>query len=285
MRGAGIKSNWSTAVRPISSTPKPIECASVRRDNAVLPIKLSGKIQNFGLVDKVVQRIGQDIISGKLKPAQTLPNEADLCDQLGVSRSVLREAIRVLISKGLLEKKSRLGTRVCAADAWSLLDSAVLTWMSAVDPPDRFVRELFELRRAIEPAVAALAAACITDDELALLEESHREMIAAGDDPELFFEPDFRFHQIIFRSVNNSLMQALGRIVMQALETNLRLSLPAPLGQQRSIPLHRAVLEAMRHHLPEAARMATVCLINNAEEDVRNALEAKRKGPARRAKR
>ena len=81
------------------------------------------RIETSGLVDKVVRRIGQDIISGLFKPGDTLPNESALCERLGVSRSVLREAVRVLVSKGLLQRKSRLGTRVCLPDVWSLLDS------------------------------------------------------------------------------------------------------------------------------------------------------------------
>ena len=125
-------------------------------------------------------------------------------------------------------------------------DSDVLGWLSAIDPPDRFVRELFGLRRAVEPAIAALAAQSMSAVDLAALEACHRDMIAAGDDADRFFEPDFCFHRIIMRSVENSLVQALGRIMMQALEINLRLSLGAPLGQQKSVPQHGAVLEAIR---------------------------------------
>lgn len=237
----------------------------------------SGKIESRGLVDKVVHRIGRDIVTGLFKPTDTLPTESVLCKQLGVSRSVLREAVRVLVSKGLLDRKSRLGTRVCLPEAWSLLDSDVLSWLSSAEPRDGFVRELFGLRRAVEPGIVSLAAECMSEADIKELEDCHRDMIAAGDDADCFFKPDFRFHQIILRSVNNSLVQALGRIITQALEINLRLSLAAPLGQQRSVPQHRAVLEAIRERNPEAAREATIRLINEAEEDVWNALAAGQK--------
>ena len=239
------------------------------------------RIETSGLVDKVVRRIGQDIISGLFKPGDTLPNESALCERLGVSRSVLREAVRVLVSKGLLQRKSRLGTRVCPPEVWSLLDSDVLGWLSAFDPPDRFVRELFGLRRAVEPAIAALAAESMSAADLAALEVCHRDMISAGNDADRFFEPDFCFHRIIMHSVENSLVQALCRIIMQALEINLRLSLAAPLGQQKSVPQHGAVLEAIRQRNPEAAREATTRLINDAEEDVWHALALKRRDRAR----
>ena len=237
----------------------------------------SGKIKNLGLVDKVVHRIGRDIVTGVFKPTATLPTESALCEELGVSRSVLREAVRVLVSKGLLDRKSRLGTRVCPAETWDLLDSDMLGWLSMAEPRDRFVRELFGLRRAVEPAIASLAAECMSEADIKELGDCHRDMIAAGDDVDRFFKPDLRFHQIILRSVDNSLVRALGRIIMQALEINLRLSLAAPLGQQRSVPQHLAVLEAIRERNPEAAREATIRLINEAEEDVWNALAVGRK--------
>jgi DNA-binding FadR family transcriptional regulator len=242
---------------------------------------MSTKIDNPGLVDRVVQRIGQEIVTGRLKAGEMLPNEADLCEQLGVSRSVLREAVRVLASKGLLETKARLGTRVRAAQAWSRLDPAVLIWQSAIDPPDRFVRELFGLRRVVEPMVADLAARCISEPALALLEASFRDMVDAGDDPERYFGPDFQFHQLILAAADNSLIEALGQTIKQALEITLRLSLPAPRGQQRATPLHRAVLDAIRNRLPDAAREAMIRLINDAEEDVWQALAAKRENPPR----
>ena len=195
---------------------------------------------------------------------------------------MLREGVRVLVSKGLIETRSRLGTRVRPPEAWSLLDPAVLTWLSAAEPQDRFVRELFGLRRVVEPAVAALAAECIGADDLAELEASLDAMIEAGDDPDRFFGPDLRFHQAVLRAVGNSLVQALGDMVNQAMEVNLRLSLEAPLGQQKSIPLHRAVLEAIRSRRPNTAREAMTRLIDDAEQDVWHALAAERKPPARR---
>src|SRR5690348_3173838 len=124
--------------RPRKDVPVPSSIGHIdddgRRD-AVDGVR-SGKIKNLGLVDKVVHRIGRDIVTGLFKPADTLPTELALCEQLGVSRSVLREAVRVLVSKGLLDRKSRLGTRVCLPEAWSLLDSDVLGWLSSAEPRD-----------------------------------------------------------------------------------------------------------------------------------------------------
>jgi DNA-binding FadR family transcriptional regulator len=228
-----------------------------------------------------VNRIGRNVVSGQIKPRDTLPNESALCEHLGVSRSVLREAVRVLVSKGLLQRKSRLGTRVCPPEDWSLLDSEVLDWLSSAEPRERFIRELFGLRRLVEPGIAALAAESMSAADLGELEACHRDMISAGDDVDRFFEPDFRFHGIILRSVNNSLVHALGSTIVRALEINLRLSLTAPLAQQRSVPQHAAILDAIRQRNAEAAREATMRLINEAEEDAWQALGESRKGENR----
>lgn len=263
---------------PGASLPGLVSFDRVRGNAVISPKGMSTKIGNVGLVGRVVHRIGQDVVAGRLKPGETLPNEADLCEQLGVSRSVLREAVRVLASKGLLETKARLGTRVRDTEAWSRLDPAVLSWQSAISPPDHFVRELFGLRRVVEPMVAEMAARCIGEEALASLEASFRDMVEAGDDPERYFEPDFQFHQLILAAADNSLVYTLGQTIKQALEITLRLSLPAPRGQQRATPLHRAVLDAIRNRLPDAAREAMVRLIDDAEEDVWQSLAASREG-------
>ena len=263
---------------PEASLPGLVSFDRVRGNAVISPKGMSTKIGNVGLVGQVVHRIGQDVVTGRLKPGETLPNEADLCEQLGVSRSVLREAVRVLASKGLLETKARLGTRVRDTEAWSRLDPAVLSWQSAISPPDHFVRELFGLRRVVEPMVAEMAARCIGEEALASLEASFRDMVEAGDDPERYFEPDFQFHQLILAAADNSLVYTLGQTIKQALEITLRLSLPAPRGQQRATPLHRAVLDAIRNRLPDAAREAMVRLIDDAEEDVWQSLAASREG-------
>src|SRR4249920_2142636 len=118
----------------------------------------SAPISGRGLLGRVVNRIGMRIIGGDIAPAASLPNEADLCTQLGVSRTIVREATKVLASKGLLESRPKTGTRVRPPESWNLLDPDVLAWQWAAMPRAEFVREIFELRRAFEPTVAALAA-------------------------------------------------------------------------------------------------------------------------------
>lgn len=237
------------------------------------------------LVDHVVDTIGQDIISHRFPPGAQLPNETEWCERLSVSRSVLREALRVLVSKNLIDIRSRSGGRVRDAAAWNLLDPDILLWRSQGDDQEGFVTELFELRRVIEPAAAALAASRIAPAQLTELEGALRDMAEAGEDTQRFFEPDGRFHRTILSSVGNSLFRALGQTVTIALDITLRLSLDAPKGQQQSLPFHKTVLEAIGAGDGAAASAAMLALVNASERDVveaRAAIPAKAPRPARR---
>jgi DNA-binding FadR family transcriptional regulator len=232
------------------------------------------------LVDQVVETIGQDIVSGVYPPGAQLPNESEWCEKLEVSRSVLREALRVLVSKNLIDIRSRAGGRVRDNAEWNLLDPDILHWRSQGGDREAFVRELFELRRVIEPAAAGLAAARIGHRQLQDLAEALDEMMAAGEDTAQFLKPDTRFHRLILDSVGNALFRALGQAITVALDITLRLSLDAPQGQQASLPLHRTVLEAITRRDSAAASAAMLALVNASERDVAearaNALKSRR---------
>ncbi|MGH6942866.1 MAG: FadR/GntR family transcriptional regulator [Geminicoccaceae bacterium] len=239
---------------------------------AATPISATryGAIQ--GLLGRVVHTIGLQIVGRDLPPGTLLPNETDWCEQLGVSRTVLREATKILISKGLLGSRPRTGTRVRPPEDWNLLDPDVLGWQMSATPHDRFVRELFELRRVVEPAVAALAAARASDRDVHEMESAYREMEQAVDDSQRFVVPDQRFHRAILTAAGNDMLRSLGGAIGTALTLSLHLSLETPRGQRHSLPLHHAVLDAVRDRAPERARQAMERLIDDAESDVWRAL-------------
>lgn len=258
----------------MAQTMMPDDPAAGRRQlRADLLAAIAPPADQRDLVGRLVTALGRAIVGGAIAPGQTLP-EAELGQQFGVSRTVVREATRVLASKGLLEARARTGTRVRPPEQWHLLDPAVLTWQSGAASCDRFVRELFELRRMIEPDAAAFAAARIGAAGLDALAAAYDDMVRAGEDPAAFLAADHRFHRAILNSVGNSLVLALAGAMEQALELSLRLSLPAPRGQQRSMPLHRRVLESVCARNAGAARQAMCELIDDAEQDVRHALAA-----------
>jgi DNA-binding FadR family transcriptional regulator len=217
------------------------------------------------------------VLRGELPAGSVLPNEEALSAQLAVSRTALREAIKVLAAKGLIASRPKTGTRVRPRADWNFLDPDVLAWRLSTGDIDGYVKELFELRRVIEPAAAALAAQRAKTADTARMERAYRGMEAAGDDGEKFEEPDRQFHQAVLRMTGNEMIGSLAALIETALLMSFRLSNDNPRGQRHSLPLHRAVLTAIQRQHPEHARKAMERLLVQSERDVRQAIAARRR--------
>lgn len=216
-------------------------------------------------------------MQGELQPGMPLPSEAVWSEQLGVSRTALREAIKVLASKGLIASQPKTGTRVRPREDWNFLDPDVLIWRFSTGSMDTHIQDVFQLRLVIEPAVAALAAERGGDAGIKRMEQAYGGMEAAGDDGEKFEEPDRQFHQAILRMTGNELIGSLGALIETALLMSFRLSNDNPRGQRHSLPLHRDVLTAIRARHPGRARKAMERLLLQSERDVRQAVAARRR--------
>jgi DNA-binding FadR family transcriptional regulator len=232
---------------------------------------------------QVAHDLGGRILCGELAPGAVLPNEADFSASLRVSRTALREAIKVLAAKGLVESRPKTGTRVRPRADWNLLDPDVLAWQFAAGPFTRFIEDLFELRQMIEPQAAAMAARRAGPAEMERIEAAYLGMEAAGNDSDLWIDPDLRFQQAIIRATGNELLWPLGAIIETALATSFRLSSAHWNGPIHSLPLHRAILEAIRKRNPDAAQAAMHRLLDGAADDVRRALANKRPRTPKRA--
>lgn len=225
----------------------------------------------------VVEQIGLRIVQGDFLPGEALPNADDSSEMLGVSRTVLREAIKVLAGKGLVESRPKTGTRVRPRADWNFLDPDVLSWRYARGVSADDVRALFELRRAIEPMSAALAAQRATPAQIAEIHAALAEMEALSDDGDRFAKPDLLFHQTILRMTGNELIGSLAALVETALVMSFRLSNDNPEGQRHSLPLHREVAEKIAAGDAAGAQKALLVLIDNAEDDVRRSVENRNK--------
>lgn len=231
---------------------------------------------NRSLHGQVAHDLGGRILRGDLAPGAVLPNEADFSVRLRVSRTALREAIKILAAKGLVESRPKTGTRVRPRADWNLLDPDVLAWQFAAGPVTRFIKDLFELRQMIEPQAAAMAARRAGAAEIERIEQAYLGMEQAGNDSDLWIDPDLRFHQAIIRATGNELLWPLGAIIETALATSFRVSSTDWDGPIHSLPLHRDILDAIRKHDPEAAHGAMQRLLEGAADDVRRTLAAKR---------
>lgn len=227
------------------------------------------RIGKQGLHENVIREIGRRIISGELPPGSALPSEAILVETLGVSRTALREALRVLSAKGLLEAKQRKGTIVRPKHAWNFLDADVFAWRLDSNEFESVIVELHELRHIIEPLAASLAATHAKSRDLDVLKGAYREMEICADDGQAFVDPDVRFHLAIIAASGNMLLTSLGQIIAVALRSYFSIGIDNPEGQLPSLPYHKAVLDAIVARNPSAARREMQKVIEHSEKDAR----------------
>lgn len=226
----------------------------------------STALQLKNLNGQIAERLGREIVSGAIAEGGRLPVEAELCERFGVSRPVIREVTKTLASKGLITSRPRVGTVVRDRRHWNLLDPEVLGWLIRALPESRFLDMLFEVRMAIEPAAAALAAVNATEQDIADIGESCRRMAAARSPAELL-EPDIRFHQSIMDATHNELMSYIGNTLHAALAVSIQLTSRHPDTYELSIPRHEAVFKAVAARDAAAARAAAESLLRESRQD------------------
>ena len=234
----------------------------------------------LGIHGHTVDRLGSDIVAGRYAPGTSLPPEPLLCELIGVSRTVVRESIKSLIAKGLVTSGPKVGTRVQPEDQWNWFDADVIAWQTRVGLPVRFLEDLHDLRRAVEPAAVRLAASRATAGDLEELEAAYDGMkraVAKGGD---YITPDLRFHQGLIRSSHNRLLAQMSRALGALLRTSFEISAARREGPAGALPLHRAVLDGVIARDPDRAERAIRELIDGAGRDIEVVL-ASREGPPR----
>lgn len=220
------------------------------------------------LHSQVVRELGQLIVSGKLAPGEGLPREEILAERMKVSRTALREAMKVLVAKGLIESRQRTGARVREAIYWNQLDADVLAWRCALMPTESFIEKLVEMRELIEPAAAAAAAKRRTAEQLAALKVAY-EAMAASEDLDAWAEADLAFHETLLRATNNELMMSLFSVIETALGTFFLLSARNAANFKLALPYHEKVYEAVRKRQPEVARQAMLSMVAESQNNIR----------------
>lgn len=190
-----------------------------------------------------------------------------MIERFGVSRTVLREAMRTLTSKGLIESRPKVGTRVRTRSAWNLLDVDVLEWYSRVASPLQFALKLQEMREMIEPYAAALAAANHDEAALAPLAAAHRAMVEARNVDE-WVRADLRFHLSVLAACSNELLIPLGTLIERTLEAQLRLNAKRADVFNAALPEHTAVFDAIVARDRDSARRAMAGLLGVTRERI-----------------
>ncbi|PXW23883.1 FadR/GntR family transcriptional regulator [Paraburkholderia caballeronis] len=220
---------------------------------------------------RIVQELGMQIVGGAFAPGQRLPAEPSLCASYGASRSVLREAMRVLAAKGLVTSKPRVGSVVRPRDDWHMLDPDVLYWTVSSLPEGEFFRSLMTVRQIIEPAAAALAALRASDDDIARIGVAYEQMEQAKTAGDLL-DPDLAFHRAIMAATHNDMLAYIGNLLSLALRESIRFTSRHPNTHALSLPRHKAILTAIAHRDALAAREACIVQLDHARADANSIL-------------
>ncbi|MBX3576748.1 MAG: FadR family transcriptional regulator [Rhizobiaceae bacterium] len=232
--------------------------------------KVPSRIAGTRVHASVANEIGMRIVRGDYPPGTILPNEAQWSDMFEVSRSVVREAIKMLMAKGLLSSRPKVGSWVEQRERWNLLDRDVLTWYAMSPERKTFLKTVQEFRYIIEPEAAAMAAARRSDEQMDQISEALHEMGTAKSLPERT-DADTRFHIGILRASGNELLVPLGVLIESALDRLFVFVTREVNDLQYAQKLHEAIEKAIRAKKPEAARMAVRKLLANTDDIVAKA--------------
>ncbi|MBC6904090.1 FadR family transcriptional regulator [Saccharophagus sp. K07] len=224
------------------------------------------QFQPKNLNAQTVDLLGQRIVRGHYKEGQQLPIEPELCAEFGVSRPIVREATKILIAKGLLNSKPKVGTIVQSKDRWNLLDPDVLHWVTQSLPANEFLDMLFEARMAIEPSAAALAAEKATDEDVEKIASAYRGMVNAKTIAESI-EPDVRFHQAILDATHNDVIRYIGHTLHNAIAISISLTSWHEQIHELSLQRHEAVYKAIAAKNPAKADKAVRTLLQDSRQD------------------
>ncbi len=226
-----------------------------------------------------VDHLGEAIVAGRYAAGAALPPEPILGEELGVSRTVVREAVKSLIAKGLVTTGPKVGTRVLPESQWNWFDPDVIMWQSKAGLTPEFLRDLQDLRRAVEPAAVRLAAERATPQDIIEIEAAFAGMKRAVEEGGDYVTHDLRFHQGLLQACRNRMIIQMSKALGALLRTSFEISTKKKDGPVISLPLHRAVLNAVIAKNPAKAEKAILVLIDGAHEDIEQVLATRRRLP------
>ncbi|TDC38215.1 FadR family transcriptional regulator [Micromonospora sp. 15K316] len=227
-----------------------------------------------GLHARVLEHLGTAICGGELTPGSVL-NIDELVDRYAVSRSVVREVLRVLASMGFIETRRRVGVLIRPASSWNVFDPQVIRWRLASAGRMAQLRSITELRTAVEPHAALLAATRADHDEASDLVGLAAKMWAAGKagDEERFLRLDIEFHRRVLRASGNEMFLRLQDLIAEVLTGRHKHHLMPHHPHEQALQLHAEVAQAIQRHDGERARRAMVELMEQAFDEMRSLWE------------
>lgn len=223
--------------------------------------------------DRIIIDLGKQIVQGKYIPGASLPAETDLCDEFGTSRNIIREVLRALTAKRLVNVQRYRGAFVTSRNEWSYLDSDVLQWILEHDYDPRLIASMNEVRNLVEPTIARLAAERATSTELVDIEDAYNDMVANSQDREAFNRADIRYHQAILVATHNLILQQLG-VAFSSLQhaVFVRTYMPDEDNMPRTLREHKELYDAIRHQNIEVAEKAARNMIASSTQRLKESI-------------
>jgi DNA-binding FadR family transcriptional regulator len=205
--------------------------------------------------DQIAAILGTEILKGTYRPGETMPPEMELVQRFQVSRTVMREVMKTLTAKGFVAAKTRIGTRVLDPVNWNYFDADVLAWRVALGLDDEFRLSLTEVRRAIEPVAAGLAARRRTSADVVALRGLVSVMSRSNHTRQSFAEVDLNFHLAVGAASGNPLIRSVGGVIEAALVASFSQSSPVDDGDdhEKTVNTHAAIVDAIEARDEQAA--------------------------------
>lgn len=228
--------------------------------------------QTHNLTHKLTYDLGLAIVQGVYPVGTGLPSEADLCIKYDVSRSSTREAVKMLSAKGLISSRPKQGIRVLPESSWNMFDTDVLKWILSSKPSLSLLKEFTQVRIAMEPQVAALAAVTATYQQLADIEKALARMVDADkglDDP---LEADIAFHTAMLVASNNRFFLQLSEFISTALHVSIRYTNRIKGVPGADVQKHAEILETIKSRNPDKAKKAVEAILDEVLELIESKL-------------
>jgi DNA-binding FadR family transcriptional regulator len=226
--------------------------------------------------DQIAAVLGMELLRGLYPPGSAMPAEAALLKRFHISRTVLREVMKTLTAKGFVQPKTHVGTRVREAVCWNFFDADVLAWRLQLGLDDGFIQTLTEVRRALEPVAAALAARRRRQEDIARLRQCLRQLARPDHTRQSFAAADLDFHLAIGSTSGNPIIRSIASVIETALTASLTYSSPVddPADHQMSASAHAAIVDAIE--AGDESRAAE-CILNVIDAGVRRISSARQR--------
>lgn len=231
--------------------------------------------RNFNLSQRMVQELGRMIICGECIN-DSLPTEADLCEKFGVSRSAVREAVKMLSAKGLITSRPRQGIRIQPEDQWNIFDPDLLQWMLQSKPSLQVLKEFLQVRIAIEPEAAALAARKADPVAIDKIEKALERMRKASIGTNEELDADIAFHISILYASHNRFYIRLRDFISTALRVSITHTSPIKGNYANILEDHAKVFNAIKNNNPERAKQSMLALTDEALNFIEEVIASKK---------